>query len=349
MLHELEKYNRARLKIESCFNGLPHAPASLIKSLINMADPVTGLVVDISWWDLCKLMEVDKRPGRKNAGTPTKEVVREYINTIINQCGNYFKIATVGQKLQFKFINMPSIYAYYFANHKEQHIDDQCLSLSPSPYIETGSNEDFNTSSLPETPTEGHIDIPIAINTVKNINILTNKQNLTNKLTVVGVNQSLNTKQPIQPNFYPNQETITKALSRGFMEVTSDEEIQKFIQYNLNNKCQWVDFNPVFLNWLERNNEFRKTKKQPSNNTRRNNNECSSPKINSYEAAMAAVLNSNPNACAPTEHLKTQQTININADVDNSEAYRMALDSDDEHLRSTLHNETWDERQRCLG
>ena len=332
MLQELEKYNDARLKIESYFNGLPHAPASLIKSLINMANPVTGLVVDISWWQLSKLMEVEKRPGRKNAGVPKKERVREYINTIINQCGLYFEIVTVGQKLQFKFTNMPEIYAYYLTNRTEHYTVNSDDIPRPLSHIETDSNDGVTVNSILEHPIEVHTDTPTDCNVVKNINILINKQNkLTGRMDVE------NGKKSIAVDFHPSQETVDIALSRGLTNVQNPEEIQKFIQHNQAQNTQWMDFNPVFLRWLLRAEEYKKTKQSMHKAepvSRRKRNECTSHQNNSYPAFMAKVLAENSDACAPSHRFDGYSD---DGATFNHEAHFMALDSTDEHLRTALY------------
>ena len=174
IMKEIEKYNMARKAIESRFNGLPHASASLIKSLITFATPSTGVVSGLTWPDVAKLIEIDRKSGRQGAGLPGKNTVREYVNTIIQQCGNDFKLTTVGQKLQFQFPNLPAIYAQFFGAEKNHHInypidlrtEDHTDCHIPQPHINTGLNGNFHGCQHIEVHTDQHMDSLIDHHTV---------------------------------------------------------------------------------------------------------------------------------------------------------------------------------------
>ena len=331
---EIAQYNQARLEIEARFKGLPHACASIVKSLITIANPITGMVSDLSWSELCRLIEIEKRPGRKNGGIPTKEVVREYVNTIIQQCGAEFRLATVGQKLQFQFINMPAIYATYFTLQPELHtVAHNDISL-PSTLINTDSNNAFTDLYTQEDPIEAHTDFPTAEQAVKNINILINKQN---KLTAVGKVKNL--KKLIAQDFYPSEHTVAIALSRGLENVTNPQEIQKFIHYNLENNHQWSDFNPVFLMWLTRDEQYRQTKQQI--NARSKVNERTTHPKNSYAAAMAEVLRANADALCMSGEAYITQTA---SDVFDNPTHSSFMDPVYSNLWSIMDQQTGQQR-----
>lgn len=46
------------------------------------------------------------------------------------------------------------------------------------------------------------------------------------------------------------------AFSMGLTKVTDKEEIQAFIKHNKKQNTLWADFNPVFINWLERDAQY---------------------------------------------------------------------------------------------
>lgn len=326
-MKQIKKYNEARQAIESRFVGLPHAHASLIKSLINMVDSTSGIVSDISYADLSQLLAIEPAPGRKNTGTPNKQTIRNYIKSIERDCGAYFKVISDGQTLRFLFPELPKIFSDVFKNTE---VNRDLNSYQFVDNIEENSNydEEYNTHLNTEVNTPD-----LAVKNINIINILTNKHN----------------KQPIQPDFYPSEETIATAINHGFLAATDLTEIQKFIKYNQDNNCLWADFNPVFLCWLERDSQYRQTKqqKQPHpKNIRSNTNERSSPKNNSYAAAMEAVINDNRDACAPSELF---QTCSIIEGPSESPAHIVALDSINRHLRPALHQQARNKGQRALA
>lgn len=77
-MNYLACYNKARLEIESAFNGLPHVHTTLIKSLITRADPETGIVENLSYREIAEFLAIYHAPGRRGAGIPKKETIRSY-------------------------------------------------------------------------------------------------------------------------------------------------------------------------------------------------------------------------------------------------------------------------------
>jgi len=57
-------------------------------------------------------------------------------------------------------------------------------------------------------------------------------------------------KSPIRDDFYPDEETIEKAIGLGLTDVTNPEKISQFISYNQSNGSLWSDYNPLFIRWL---------------------------------------------------------------------------------------------------
>ncbi len=250
-MFEVDKFNTARKQIEKCFNGLPHTCTTLIKSLITSANPLTGEVNNITYNDLAELLKVDNAPGRKNSGTPSKQAIRNCIKSIERACGEYFKVISEGQNLQFLFPEIPKIFNKLFQN-TEVNID-----VNPE---NTQENTGVNAVSSRGVNTELNTEANTPSSSVKNNNIfnITN----TNKQTNAAYFEKLSVKKPIDAHFYPNQKTIELAHALGLTKVTDATEIQAFINHNKKQNTQWADFNPVFMTWLEREVQYTQKQKQ---------------------------------------------------------------------------------------
>ncbi len=233
------KYNKARIEVESVFSGLPHAHTTLIKSLITLANPVTGIVSDITYNDLTKIASVNLAPGRKDGGTPSKQTIRNYIKSIERECGEYFKVISEGQKLQFLFPELPKIYNEVFGT---QEVNTE-VNLS-----KTVAHTEQNNFLDKQNDTEINIELNTASEPVKNI-IFNNINNNNN-----------NNKQSISENFTPNTETLARAEALGYSNASDFSEIQAFIDYNKATGSQFVDFNPIYLRWLAKSVERQQQK-----------------------------------------------------------------------------------------
>lgn len=325
-------YNNVRIKIESCFIGLPHAHTTLIKSLINFANPTTGIVEGISYFELAKLLTIDPASGRTGSGIPQKETIRSYLRTIAANFPKDFRLISQGQKLKFQFITLPKIYSYFFA--QENEYTDRAEYFNSHTDVEIiKEKEDFAKYQNGDKNREHPEDTQIH-DVVKNINNITNK---TNKLTT----ESENLKKTISPEFYPNQETINFALSKGLTNVLNPKELQKFIKYNQERNCQWADFNPLFVQWLERGAEFQKEiqlRNKAQGNLRSSVHERPSYQTNSYDRALAEILARNSKAIAPSECYKQAESI---GEVFDEGEYPMAMDAVIQNIRSTLHQQIW--------
>ncbi|MFT4058920.1 MAG: hypothetical protein QM652_05165 [Legionella sp.] len=261
---EVIKYNKARQLIESRFKGIPHPHSTLIKSLLSLADPFTGIAKDISYIDLAKILTVKKAPGRKDSGTPTKQTIRNYIKSIEHECGDHFKVISEGQSLQFLFPDLPKIFNKICEN-REVNTE---LNLS-----ETIVHNEKNTL----LDKKDDIEVNTPTHTVKNNNYINNKQ--TNNKQV---------KVPISDNFYPDAETISIAEAKGYLHATNPAEIQAFIQHNKINNTQWADFNPIFLRWLARKSEYEAKHLRNKKNFLRNNyDECRANTLHTQSSAIS--------------------------------------------------------------
>lgn len=241
----INNYNKYISEAEKAFIGLPYASLLIVKSLITQADSSTGLVYNITYNALAKLLTVNPAPGRKNSGTPTKQTIRNYIKSIENSCSNHFKVITEGQKLQFSFPELPKIFKKVFQNSEvntETNTQKTHDNTEQKSFIEDEDNRELNTQ----------VNTPSA--TVKNI-IFNN------------INNNNNNKQSIRNNFTPNAETILRAKALGYCNVEDPTEIQNFIAYNTACGAQWADFNPIYLRWLAKSQE-RQQQKPQMNNTR---------------------------------------------------------------------------------
>jgi hypothetical protein len=237
VVNRLEQYKKGIVEIERPFIGLSYAQALLAKSLITRADPATGIVNDISYQDLANLLTINPAPGRKNSGTPTKQTIRNYIKSIERECGKYFKVISEGQNLQFLFPELPKIFSKIF---EDREVNTQVNSSNAHKNTEENKvfddvvNIHLNTDVNPPNSAVKKLFI--------NINNKHNKQ----------THEKIGDKKLITENFYPSAATIEQAHRLGFTKVTDPDEIKDFIKYNLERKTLWVDHNPLFLKWLER-------------------------------------------------------------------------------------------------
>ena len=320
-------FNKARIDVERPFIGFPYGPALLIKSLINLADPATGIVYDVSYHDIAKLIEINSAPGRKESGTPSKQTIRNYIKSIERECGEYFKVVSEGQSLKFLFPQLPKIFSKIFENtevntltnpvNNQENIDEKVVF-----------DEEVNI----ELNTEVNIPNPCVKKLFININNNTNNNNLGEEIG------NKNLKQLISPNFYPSQKTIARAIASGYGFATDSNIIQEFIDKNTAWGSTFADFNPIYLSFLAKHAERKQQEPMISNTqTRSTNNERASPKVNSYDAALEAVARFNQNACKPsTEELFPTSKV-ISAELE----YRpcvLALDGTHQNLRHFVSN-----------
>ena len=211
-IKQVEQYNNARTEIESLFNGLPHALVILVNVLLTKASAETGIVENVTYADLASLLTVDAAPGRKNSGTPQKQTIRSYLRTVENQCGDYFQVISDGQKLKIKFPTLPGIYAAHLKS-TEEYTDSTTTSYTSKVLVNTDENdvidEPENIDQYTQPYTEEYTPaINACEHTRLNIKTLTNKQN--KQTSTVTFSE---TRQSINPNFYPSAETIATGIA----------------------------------------------------------------------------------------------------------------------------------------
>lgn len=107
MKFDVELYINARKQIEKKFQLLPYGPRLIIYELLNLANPLTGIVSDISYRNLSESLEIKTAPGRINSGVPSKQTIRNFIKSIEHECSEYFQVITEGQNLKFIFPEVP--------------------------------------------------------------------------------------------------------------------------------------------------------------------------------------------------------------------------------------------------
>lgn len=100
----IKQYNEARLKYERRYEGLPHCYTTLLKTLLSMADPKTGVVKGVTYHELAETLSVAAAPGRKQCGIPEKQTIRNYIKAIQKACSDDFKVISEGQELRIAFL-----------------------------------------------------------------------------------------------------------------------------------------------------------------------------------------------------------------------------------------------------
>jgi hypothetical protein len=240
---EIEKYNKARIELELQFQGLPYPHTTLIKSLISLANPMTGIIESITYNDIANLLVVNTAPGRRNAGVLQKQTIRSYFRTIEQCCTKSFQIISEGQSLKIKFPTLPKIYSSYFDVENTDLYTGESTDLYTSKTLDsTGQchvlENQLNTDKYTEVYTEPYIGTePAKNNNIFNIN---KKQQHTT-----------HTGFSISDDFYPSDKTIASALAKGFSSVTCPTQIKNFIDYNKARGSAWADYNPIFLKWLE--------------------------------------------------------------------------------------------------
>jgi len=258
---EVLTYRNLINKIDNPFRGLPYAHSVLINFLISLADPLSGIVNEISYHNLATILSINPAPGRKESGTPSKQTIRNYIKSIERECGEYFKVISEGQTLKFLFPEIPKVFSKLFENREVNTVvntDSPHESIEVKTAFEGGLNTELNIEVNTPNPA------------VKKLFILNNKHNKQTQTAKDGFSCS---KIQIRDDFYPTLKTIEMALSMGLTKVTDTAEIQAFINHNKKLNTQWADFNPVFITWLERDAQYKPKKLQPQGQTRSNHNE----------------------------------------------------------------------------
>lgn len=322
-MRKIEQYNKAIIEIESPFINISYAQALLAKSLITRADPTTGVVSDISYQDLANLLTINPAPGRKNSGTPTKQTIRNYIKSIERECGEYFKVISEGQNLQFLFPELPKVFSKILENREVNTLVNS-------------SDSHENTEEIrvfdPEVNLHLNTDVNPPNSVVRKLYFNKNINNNNNTVKMIG---SKNLKQPISPNFYPSPDTIARAVASGYSFAADANIIEEFIDKNTAWGSEFADFNPVYLCFLVKHAERKQQKSSAPNNLTRSARERTSIKNNSFEAAMEQVKRDNPDAIAPSTQDLFPASKVIYSELEHA-THLVAMDRANTNLRAAI-------------
>ena len=307
------------------------------------------MVDNISYSDLAAELFVKPQPGRKNAGPLSKQSIRNYINVIQSEFSDHFKVITEGQKLKFQFPTLPKMLKNALANTEANTEINTAIPLT-----NTEQNEDLTCEDNIEVNTDLYLQ-PTSESAVKN-NINNNKlTNTTNCST-----QFSHGKKSISKDFYPSADTILAANARGFHKVTDSQEIQAFIAYNQKYKTAWADFNPIFINWLERGalfEERQQLKNQHALNQSRSSYACGSNQRVPQRSTISETMELNkgaihPGTGKPTAFSGSPEGLFEAIAIPKTDTTR-TLDVDlaelDEFVWSTVCQQARPERQRYLA
>ena len=247
-------YPLALYAIKSTLSGLPSFCRLTMYELLEYCDYAKG-TISISTLDAVARNDfhVDSAPGRKREEI-TADTLRNALRTIKKFKSEHFIFKTINQRI---IIEMPFIRELYEQCHAENQ-EVAAVNAVDLNTDKTHTSIDENAYFVRRFSGDDAVDVaaassPNAINVCAYAHAKIKPNNYkTNKQTNSDNDSFESSKQTIRSDFYPTQDTIEQALSKGFSKVTSDIEIKRFILYNQANATLWADYNPVFLAWLER-------------------------------------------------------------------------------------------------
>ena len=140
-------------------------------------------------------------------------------------------------------------------------------------------------------------------------------------------------KSPIRDDFYPDEETIEKAIGLGLTDVTNPEKISQFVSYNQSKGSLWSDYNPLFIRWLMldlRHNQ-RVLENSAQKPFRRDTDASYSNKARNTKYTLADVIAANRDAVSPDGERLFPDFEIIEAE------YGMALDSNVTDIRPDIY------------
>ena len=196
---------------------------------------------------------VDSLRGRKKEDV-TGDAIRNAFRSIKKAKQEHFIFKNVNQRIVIEMPFIRELYQSFYDQPSEAAVD---LAVDLAADVATAKTHAQTSEKACFEPllSEDVAGVLAAASLNPAINAHVKNKTLTNKQTnKMGCDSFADLKQPIRRDFYPNQETIELALSQGYVNVTNDIEIKRFITYNLASSTRWADYNPVFLNWLERAN-----------------------------------------------------------------------------------------------
>lgn len=174
--------------------------------------------------------------------------IRNAFRSIRKAKPDHFKFTNVNQRI---VIEMPFLRELYEAFHgKTQEVDTVLATdvTEQETITQTGDKGCFD--SLLATDVAGDLAEASSESAI-NARVIDKK----NKLKETNITDKSNFKAGIADDFTPSQSLINTALARGLSKVTDFAEIKKFVLYNQAKCTKWVDYEPIFLAWLERDAE----------------------------------------------------------------------------------------------
>lgn len=318
--------------------GLPSMCRLVIYELIPYCNFKTGTICLESLDDLAKKdFFVENAPGRKKE-LINNDILRNAFRTIKRAKPDQFIFSTANQRIVIELPFLRELYLKYFDRSEEvarEIATDNSISTTQA---EQGESGDFDIEIYVEVAE----DLAAATSQkehVKNNNLL-NKNKTNNKHTNSEVGSFADRRQPIERDFYPNQETIDLALSMGLEKVKDEGELRKFIHYNQANATRWVDYNPVFINWLEREktqSTQQMEQKNKQRSLRKNSNECPTYQIHTHRATrnptVAEAIRRNKEIIKQDPRQPTYDFI----DAEYSEFMGVTY----EHIQQPVHQQVW--------
>lgn len=307
--------------------------------LLSYCDYTTGVISIDALDELArKDFQVAPAPGRKKEDIDG-DTIRNAFRSIKKARPEQFIFSRINQRITIEMPFMRELYERFCGKSQEVAAVDEREAAMPTTLFSIDESACFATSLSGEDAG----DVAAASSrSIRDINNKINKLKLTNQTDGVVENFST-TKQPIQPNFYPDAETIIQALSMGLKKVVDTQEIAAFIRHNQERNTQWENFNPVYLQWLERGAEY----KQRQLATKQSRSNYVSHGIKAKQQDLMELARAqNRDAMSPSGQ---SYAYTIDIACDNQQTHELALDGADEYIWETIPDEEWNPRQRRMA
>jgi hypothetical protein len=244
-------YQEALSEVKLHMTGLPGFCRLAIYDLLKYCDYKTG-VISIKTLEEVASNDFYVAPcsGRKKEAI-TADKLRNAFRTIKNAKPDHFKFTNVNQRIVIEMPFLRELYEEFQSKTPEVSAVLATDVATQETLNQTGEEACFD--SLLSTDVAEDL-AAASSNAAINVRV---KETKTNKQTKTNLTDEFvsNFKQGIADDFTPSQSLINTALARGLEKVTDFAEIKKFVLYNQAKCTKWVDYEPIFLAWLERDAE----------------------------------------------------------------------------------------------
>ena len=310
--------------------GLPSFCRLVMLEVFEYYDHGTGSISINSLDNLAiERFTVDSVSGRQKENI-TGSNIRNAFRTIKKAKPDHFIFTNVNQRI---VIEMPFMRELYEAFHGKTPEVAAVLATdvaTQETLNQTGEKACFDV--LLTTDVAGDL-AAASSNAAINVRVKetkTNKQKQTN-LTDEFVS---NFKHGISDDFTPSQSLINTALARGLEKVTDFAEIKKFVLYNQAKCTKWVDYEPIFLAWLERDAEHERAALSRAEQIK---NQQKKPIGAPYECHLHQTDNGSKTAQS-CELVTGGGDIKVFGDNNGlSEEHQLVVGSNDSNVRETFH------------